>query len=115
MRILLITLLTVLLAGCFAPPAPQSTSYVKIYQSRDELVGVKYHEVGIASGSSCQLLQQDRPATISDARADMQRHAARMGDAVILGRCETLNGLAGCYRSTVCEGTVIKINSSTYL
>lgn len=114
MRILFITLLAVLLTGCFSPPKPQSTSYVKVYQNRDELAGVNYREVGIVSGSSCQLLQQDRPATITDARADMQRHAATIGDAVILGRCETLNGLAGCYRSTVCEGTAIKIGNASY-
>lgn len=108
-QVTLITLLTVLLTGCFAPPKPQSNSYVKIYQNREELAGVKYRVVGKASGSSCQLLQQDRPATIADARSDMQRHAGGQGDAIILDHCETLNGLAGCYRSTVCEGDVIKI------
>lgn len=111
MRILLISLLATLLSGCFSPMEPQSTAYVRIYQDRNELVGVNYREVGQASGSSCQLLQQDRPATISDARSDLQRHAAKMGDAVILSKCETLSGLFGCYRSTVCEGTVIKIGS----
>lgn len=109
MRILLITLLAALLSGCFSAATPQSISYVRVYQDRNELIGVNYREVGRASGSSCQMLQQDRPATISDARSNLQRHAGKMGDAVILDKCETLSGLFGCYRATVCEGTVIKI------
>lgn len=104
-----ILLMAALLTGCVSDPDYPADASVKLYKSRDELAGMNYIATGKTSGVSCQLLQQDRPPSIPEARTDLQRNAAKIGNAVILDSCQSLGGFSGCYQAAVCQGTAIRI------
>ena len=109
MRKLLISIMAVILAGCSSTSDYPADASVKLYKDRNELTGINYIATGKTSGVSCQLLQQDRPPSIPEARSDLQHNAAKMGNAVILDSCQSLGGFSGCYQAAVCQGTAIRI------
>ncbi len=111
MKLLPLLLAATFLTGCvsYGPdPDNRQANYVKIYK-KAELVGLNYQVRGVVSGLSCQSLEMDRPASISLAREKMQLDAGRLGNGVILDKCETIYGLSGCYKAAVCEGTAIEV------
>ena len=113
MRILFAVITTCLLMGCTTTgKKSHSTNYVPVYQSKASLPGNNYQFVGEISGVSCQLMQQDRPATISEAQSDLSHRAAGKANAVLLKKCDWLNSVGGCHNSAVCVGELVRFTDN---
>ncbi len=113
----LIIIFSLLSGGCTINKKQNKHAFhsINIYQSKDELVNLSYHKLGSISGSSCQLIQQDRPVTINDARNDLRARASRsQGNAVLLNHCDIMSSSLGCYRLAICEGTLLQVNINAF-
>lgn len=134
MRALPICLVAVMLSGCSVlsrspvepvqstaalpqakPEKPKSirtSAPVKLYTDAENLLGKTFRDLGEVSGDSCQVSNQDSPASIPTARKRLQINASKMkANAALVHSCEIISGAPGCYRQAVCSGSALQVSS----
>lgn len=110
MRALLLCLLALALTGCVATPPDgvRSPGSVLLYDNVQQLQGRNYQQLNVIAGDVCRNNMQDPPATIAEARRNLQRRAAAVyADAVLIDYCQVVNGSPGCHQQAVCQGTAL--------
>lgn len=72
-----------------------------------------FNPIGMVDGESCQIGNNDAPASVANARTDLRRHAAdKGGNGVILNNCVNFNEPdAGCITRVLCIGQAISMES----
>lgn len=119
MRVLLLCLFSITLAGCSAPQTTSSTGNdtrtavsVPIYRNAEQLAGKSFRKLGEVSGIDCQLAIQDPPPNLATARQQMQTRASQMGaNGVILQDCQIAGSFSGCRQQAICRGIAIDTSS----
>ncbi|RUT67185.1 Rcs stress response system protein RcsF [Morganella morganii] len=134
MRVLIISLLALLIAGCsfrqshseqeqvqyadmrLKKPAGKkakstsAASRVKLYTHPEELLGKPFRDLGIVLGQNCREAAKSAQSGIPAARKQMLYRAGKLkADAVLLHQCD-VTPAQGCKQLAVCEGTAIKVD-----
>ena len=72
-----------------------------------------FDPIGVVDGESCQIGDNDAPASAANARTELRRHAAdKGGNGVILNNCVTFpDSDSGCITRVLCLGQAISMES----
>ncbi len=75
-----------------------------------EIEKYDYHSFGSVEGLSCQVSEDDAPATETTARTAARLKAVDLGaDAIVFGKCVKLKNTPACYVSVTCYADAIKL------
>ncbi len=85
-------------------------SGVKVVTDAD-IASVPTHSLGLVSGLSCQINENDEIATDVNARTDAKLKAVDMGaNAIKFGKCVRLENTPACLVSVTCYADALVIN-----
>ncbi|MGL5006023.1 MAG: Rcs stress response system protein RcsF [Plesiomonas sp.] len=83
---------------------------IAVYEKTEQLNKVNYQNIGRVQGEVCQASDNEKPASIQEARNTAQRHAQEMGgNALLLNQCLILDNVPGCKQLALCQGSAIII------
>ncbi len=84
-------------------------SDVTVYDAQKH-PAIPYTSLKMVDGESCQIKQDDKPASIADARTQARRAAADLGaDGIIIRHCAMINTVdTTCITQAICTAQAIK-------